>query len=88
MTRFAWLKVGAVAVLWTIVAAAAVSGWVISRGEAARQISKLHERLAAADTSPKQSCGLEVELLDARIGDRTAPSNLRRRVWNFSSGYP
>jgi hypothetical protein len=67
MSRIAWLKIGAVAALWTIVATAAISGWLIAKGDAARQITELRQRIALIST-PKQGCGAEVELLEARIG--------------------
>lgn len=73
MSRIAWLKIGAVAALWTIIATAAISGWLIAKGDSARQITELRQRLAI-NSVPKQGCGAEVELLEARIG--TAPANV------------
>lgn len=72
MSNFAWFKIGALAALWMIIAVAATSGWLIGRGDAARQISDLKQRLAL-QSAPKQSCGVELELLEARAG---APTNL------------
>jgi hypothetical protein len=54
-----------VGALWAIIAAAAVSGWLIGKGSAERQISDLRQRLALS-SSPNQSCKLELELLEAR----------------------
>lgn len=70
MSRIAWFKIGVIAALWTIVATAAVSGWLIGRGDAARQITQLKQRLAVTTSLPKQGCGAEVELLEARAGSR------------------
>lgn len=75
MSKLPWLKIGVAAALWTIIAGAAVSGWVIGRGDAAQQIAELRQRLAA-DAAPKQSCGLEIEFLDARPSDEAGPANL------------
>jgi hypothetical protein len=65
MSRIAWFKTGAVAALWGIIAVAAGSGWLIGRGDAARQISDLRQRLSVS-TTPRSSCGIELELLEAR----------------------
>jgi hypothetical protein len=65
MSRIAWFKIGAVGALWTIIAAAAVSGWLIGKGSAERQLSDLRQRLALS-ASPGQGCKLELELLEAR----------------------
>ncbi|HEY7609890.1 MAG TPA: hypothetical protein VIF14_11715 [Alphaproteobacteria bacterium] len=75
MSRIAWLKIGAVAALWTIIIGAAVSGWMVGRSGAARQISELRQRLAA-DSVPKPSCGVEIELLDAPTGNSRMAANL------------
>jgi hypothetical protein len=69
MRRIPWLKIGAVAALWAIIVGAAGAGWMLGRGDAARQVSELRQRLAA-DTSSRPSCGIEVELLDAREPDK------------------
>lgn len=74
MSRITWFKVGAVGALWTVIAVAAFSGWLIGHGGAAQQISDLRQRLAVNST-PKQSCGVEIELLEARAGTPT-PTNL------------
>jgi hypothetical protein len=75
MSRIAWLKIGAVGALWTIIATAAMSGWLIAKGDAARQITELRQRLAVINASaPKQGCGAEVELIEARIG--VTPANV------------
>jgi len=75
MSNFAWFKIGALGALWMIIAAAATSGWLIGRGDAARQISDLKQQLALQST-PKQSCGVELELLEARAGSTAPPTNL------------
>ncbi len=75
MSRIVWLKIGAVAALWTIIAAAAASGWLIGRGEAARQITDLQHRLALG-TPSKQTCGVEIQLLEARAGKPAPSTNL------------
>jgi len=75
MSRLTWFKIGAVAVLWGIIAVAAGSGWLIGRGDAARQISELRQRLSVS-TTPKPSCGIELELLEARAGAPTHATNL------------
>ena len=71
MSKIAWLKIGAVGALWTIIATAALSGWLIAKGDAARQITELRQRLAVI-SAPKQGCGAEVELIEARIGATSA----------------
>jgi len=73
MSKIAWLKIGAVGALWTIIATAAISGWLIAKGDSARQITELRQRLAVI-SAPKQGCGAEVELIEARIG--AAPTNV------------
>src|SRR5688572_21335473 len=92
MSKIAWLKIGAVGALWTIIATAAISGWLIAKGDSARQITELRQRLAVI-SAPKQGCGAEVELIEARIGAaatnvfgpglagilRNAPHHLNRR---------
>jgi len=75
MNKVVWLKIGAVAALWIIIAGAAASGWVIGRSDAARQISELRQRLAL-DAMPKASCGVEVELLEAGAAKKVGPTNL------------
>jgi hypothetical protein len=75
MSRIAWFKIGAVAALWAIIAVAAGSGWLIGRGDAARQISDLRQRLSMS-TTPKQSCGVELELLEARTDAAPRATNL------------
>src|SRR5262249_35845115 len=85
MTRVLWLKIGAVAALWTIIGAAAVSGWMIARSEAARQISELRQRLAL-DSTPKASCGVEVELLEAR--NRAAANMFGLKLGGIWPGVP
>ena len=69
MSKLPWLKIGAVAALWTIILGASAAGFVIGRSDAARQVSELRQRLAA-DTPSKQTCGIEVDLLDSREADR------------------
>lgn len=64
-----WLKIGAVAALWVIIVGAAGAGWMLGRSAADRQISELRQRLAA-DTPSRPTCGIEVDLLDAREPDR------------------
>lgn len=80
MSRITWFKIGAVGALWTVIAVAAFSGWLIGHGGAAQQISDLRQRLAVNST-PKQSCGVEIELLEARAGTAT-PANL----WGVTLG--
>lgn len=65
MNRTTRFKIGAVAVLWAVIAVAAFSGWLIGHGSAAMRISDLKRQLA---TSPpaRQTCGREIELLEAR----------------------
>src|SRR5690348_13724459 len=74
MSKLAWFKIGVVAALWTIIATAAVSGWLIGRGDSAQQITQLKQRLAVTTSLPKAGCGAEVELLEARVGSR--PGNV------------
>ena len=69
MSKLPWLKLGAVAVLWTTILGAAGAGWMIGRSEAARQVSELRQRIAA-DMPHKQTCGIEVDLLDSRKADK------------------
>jgi hypothetical protein len=69
MSRIAWFKIGAVGAIWTIIAVAAGSGWLIGRGGAERQISDLRQRLAL--TAPRQNCGMDLELLEARDAARS-----------------
>jgi hypothetical protein len=76
MSRVVWLKIGAVAALWMIIGGAAVSGWMIGRSGAARQISELRQQLAADATAPRPSCGVEIELLDAQPGNSRIAANL------------
>lgn len=71
-TRF---KIGAVAVLWAIIVAAAAAGWMIGHGNAARQIAELEQRVAAS-APPKQYCGQEIELLEARAAEPARTANL------------
>lgn len=73
MSSITWFKIGVVAALWTVIATAAVSGWLIGRGDAAQQITQLKQRLAVTTSLPKQGCGAEVELLEARVGQ---PANV------------
>ena len=70
MNKVVWFKIGAVAALWMLIGGAALSGWMIGRSEAARQISEWRQRLAV-DTAPKASCGIEVELIEARTDKDT-----------------
>jgi hypothetical protein len=74
MSRFVWIKIAAVGALWTIISVAALSGYLIGRGDAAKQITELKQRLAISSSVPKQGCGAEVELLEARMG--TTPPNV------------
>jgi hypothetical protein len=70
----AWFKIGALAVLWAIIAVAATSGWLIGRSDAARQISALQQRLAL-QSGDKPGCGVQLELLEARTGSALAATN-------------
>ena len=72
MRSMTWIKIGAVAALWTIIAGAAVSGWMIGKKEAAREYSDLQRRLTSGNTSSR-SCGIEVELLDPERPGRGKP---------------
>jgi hypothetical protein len=72
MSSITWFKIGVVAALWTVIATAAVSGWLIGRGDATQQITQLKQRLAVTTSLPKQGCGAEVELLEARAGNQPA----------------
>lgn len=78
MRKIPWLKIGAVAALWTIVAGAAVSGWMIGKSDAAREYSDLQRRLTAG-TSASRSCGIEVELLEVP-GREIAPPEYRAEL--------
>jgi hypothetical protein len=76
MSTGTWLKIGAVAALWFLIAGSAFAGWVIGRNQAADQVSELRQRLAA-DTltpAPKQNCGVDVELLQGRAPDKAPPA--------------
>jgi len=73
MRSLPWIKIGAVAALWTIIAGAAVSGWMLGKREAAREYSDLQRRLTAGDT-PTRSCGIEVDLLDSEGRGKALPS--------------
>ena len=84
MTRF---KIGAVAVLWAIIAAAAAAGWMIGHGNAALQISELKHRLAAS-ASPKQTCGMEIELLEARAEPTRAANLFSLTLGGIQPGAP
>jgi hypothetical protein len=75
MSKIVWLKIGAVAALWAIIVGSAVSGWMIGRSDAARQISDLRQRLAFG-SAPKASCGVEIELIEARTGKSARGANL------------
>lgn len=61
-TRF---RIVGVAVLWSIIAAAAFSGWLIGHGLAAMRISELKEQLAGSVQS-QRTCGTGLELNEAR----------------------
>jgi len=74
MARIDWLKIGTVGALWTIIAVAAASGWLIGRGGAAQQISDLRQRLALS--TPSKTCGVDIELLEARAGSAPHGANL------------
>jgi hypothetical protein len=75
MGRLSLLKIGAVAGLWAIIAGSALTGWWIGKGESARQISELRQRLAVS-AAPRNGCGVEVELLEASGGRTAPPPNL------------
>ena len=75
MSRTMRFKIGAVAVLWTVIAVAAFSGWLIGHGSAVMQISDLKRQLATSAPA-KQSCGMEIELLEARDADPPHATNL------------
>ena len=75
MSRTTRFKIGALAALWVIIAVAAAAGWMIGHGNAALQISELRQRLAASAT-PKQSCGMEIELLEARAAELPRATDL------------
>lgn len=75
MIKLPWLKVGAVAAFWAIVAGAAVSGWTIGRSEAARQVADLRQRLAA-DAGSKRTCAIESVPLDSGNAEPPGKGNL------------
>lgn len=74
MSRTMRFKIGAVAVLWALIAVAAFSGWLIGHGSAAMQISDLKQQLAVSEPA-KRTCGTEIELLEARDADSPRASN-------------
>ena len=61
-TRF---RIVGVAVLWSIIAAAAFSGWLIGHGFAARRISELKEQLAGTAQN-RRTCGPGLDINEAR----------------------
>ena len=65
MSRTMRFKIGAVAVLWSIIAVAAGAGFLIGHGNAELRITELKQQLAAS-AAPKRACGMEIELLGAR----------------------
>lgn len=71
MRKATWLRIGAIAALWTIVGGAAISGWLVGKHDAAREFSDLQQRLTA-DDPPVRACGSEVEFLDLKP-DSIAP---------------
>jgi hypothetical protein len=79
-TRF---KIGALAVLWGIIALAALAGWMIGHGGAAMQIARL-ERQLAASAPARQTCGVEIELPEARADEPRAEEEVREweRLYN------
>lgn len=76
MSRTMRFKIGAVAVLWAVIAVAAFSGWMIGHGSAAMRISDLKRQLAVSAPASKQACGMEIELLEARDADPPRATNL------------
>jgi len=65
MRKLPWLRIGAVAALWTVVGGAALCGWMVGKHDAAREFSEQQRRLAAGETSTR-ACGMDVELLHLR----------------------
>lgn len=75
MSRTMRFKIGAVAVLWAVIAVAAFSGWLIGHGSAAMQISDLKQQLAVSAPA-KRACGMEIDLLEASDPDPPRATNL------------
>lgn len=75
MSRTMRFKIGAVAVLWAVIAVAAAAGWMIGHGSAALQIRELKQQLAAGG-APKRSCAMEIDLLEARGAEPVRAANL------------
>jgi hypothetical protein len=68
-------KIGVVALLWGIIALAALSGWMIGHGSAEMRIAQLKQQLAVSAPA-KQTCGMEIELLEARADKPKPATNL------------
>ena len=63
MRNLPWMRIGAVAALWSIVGGAAFCGWMVGKHDATREYSELQRRLTAG-AKVMRACGADFELLD------------------------